>query len=248
VEFEDRLATATPEGIELELMLAGLGSRATAGLVDLVLKALLAGAVLLAAALALGDLGLAVVVPSIGLVLFLYDVLFEVLGDGRTPGKRLNALRVVRSSGRPVDLRASAVRNALRLVDGIAFSYLPTIVCVLATRRNQRPGDLAADTLVVRDVRAVQASPRALAPPPGAGEIVLDVTGVGREELAAVRSFLARRDELDSSVRVRLASQLAAALRPRVGGATTGLPNERLLEHVAAAKAAAADVTPGRTP
>jgi len=234
VEFEDRLATATPEGIELERTLAGLGSRATAGLVDLLLKGLLAGAAVVGASLALGDLGLAVAVPSIGLVLFLYDVLFEVLGDGRTPGKRLNALRVVRTSGRPVDLRASAVRNALRIVDGLPLSYLPTIVCVLATPRNQRPGDLAADTLVVRDPRPGRASAPAV-PVPAAEDVVLDVTGIDADDVAAVRAFLARRHELDAAVRTRLAAQLAASLAPKVGGAADRQP-ERFLEHVAAAK------------
>ena len=50
-------------------------------------------------------------------LVFFYDVLFEVLGGGRTPGKRWTGLRVVRSGGRPVTFARSSVRNVLRLID-----------------------------------------------------------------------------------------------------------------------------------
>ena len=57
-----------------------------------------------------------------------YDVAFEVLNSGRTPGKSLNGLRVVRESGAPVTFGASAVRNVLRLVDFLPGWYLVGII------------------------------------------------------------------------------------------------------------------------
>ena len=47
-------------------------------------------------------------------VLWGYYVLFEALADGRTPGKRLQRLRVVRDGGYSVTFAASAVRNLMR--------------------------------------------------------------------------------------------------------------------------------------
>ena len=235
MEYEDRLTIATPEGVELDLTLAGLGSRFVAGGIDLTIKAILV--VLLAIAFAvLGDIGIAIVIPMVALVVFAYDVLWEVLGQGRTPGKRWAGLRVVRGDGAPVDLRASLVRNVLRLIDGWPLMYLPTVVLIVATRRNQRLGDLAADTIVVRPRRGGQGP----SGPPVAAEIPApdwDVSAVSDEDLAALRAFLERRTTLDGAARARIARRLEAALRERVGGATEP-DTERFLEGVAAAKLA----------
>ena len=81
MEYEDRVRISTPEGVDVELTLAGIGSRFIAALLDLLVQ----GSVLIAAAVSLGVLGgdgdggsLAVAVYSIifFLVFFGYDVLF----------------------------------------------------------------------------------------------------------------------------------------------------------------------------
>ena len=185
VQYEDRITIPTPEGVELELTLAGLGSRAVAGAVDLILKLLLVGMLLTLLLGALGSAGVILILPAIGLSMLAYDVAFEVLADGRTPGKRGTGLRVVRSSGRRVDFMASMIRNLVRLVDGYPLGFMPTVVSILVTRRNQRLGDLAADTVVVRDRRAIDlagagpGAPRTRGDPFGAGPR-WDVSAVGR--------------------------------------------------------------------
>ncbi len=234
MEYEDRITIPTAEGVSLELTLAGLGSRALAGALDLLVQFLLIVALTILLSAAIGfDLAAEIILPLFGLVLVGYHVVFETRAGGRTPGKRVNGLRVVRSSGRPVDLGASAVRNILRLVDGVALGYLPTVVTILVTRRNQRPGDLAADTVVVRDRRARDKRPRgqsaAGAREPAARAATWDVSAVGAEDIATVRAFLERRANLDAKARARLAGRLDAALRPQVGGADETDP-ERFLE------------------
>ena len=246
MQYEDRITIATPEGVALELTLAGLGSRAVAGGLDLLFKGLVVGLVLLVLIGLLGSDGALVILPAIGLTMLLYDVGFETLRAGRTPGKSIAGLRVVRSSGRPVDLTASMIRNVLRLVDGIALSYVPTIVSIAATARNQRPGDLAADTVVIRERRGIdakRASFAAAAPSasaqqgPGAAGAAWDVSAVRVEDIATVRAFLERRHDLARDARARLAAQLDGALRPSVGGADVSDP-ERFLEILYDAKRA----------
>lgn len=218
--LDDRVAIATPEGVDLELTLAGLGSRAIAGGIDLAIKGALIG-LLAIALLTTGVLGLTLLVPVIAIVLMGYDIAFETLAQGRTPGKRMNGLRVVREGGSPVDVTSSAIRNVLRLVDGLPLSYAPTIVSIAVTRRNQRPGDLVAGTLVIRERLAatgVESTDPGPEPPP-LEEVGWDVSAVGADQMAMVRSFLARRDGLRPEARARLAEQLAAGLRPCVGGA-----------------------------
>jgi uncharacterized RDD family membrane protein YckC len=241
VEYEDRISIATPEGVDLELTLAGLGSRFIAELIDVVIEIVLA----VAAAVTLGWLGgfgqaaLAIVVFA---VLFLYHPFFELLASGRTPGKRTNGLRVVMDGGQPVNLRASAIRNTVRLLDFLPALYLIGSISILVSRRNQRLGDLAAATIVVRERRGstpmLEASwLRAPEPAPPVAA-TWDVSGISASELAAVRSFLQRRHELSHDARTHLAAELARRLSPKVAGVQPGVEGERFLETLAAAKAA----------
>ncbi len=68
---------------------------------------------------------------------------------GQTLGKRLLGIVVVMEDGSPCDMRASAIRNLLRIVDG-AFGYLVGLVVILLTDDDQRVGDLVGDTVVAR--------------------------------------------------------------------------------------------------
>jgi uncharacterized RDD family membrane protein YckC len=69
---------------------------------------------------------------------------------GQTLGKMLLGIKVVREdTGEVPGLKAAAIRTALRIVDGL-FSYLVAFIAVLASQKNQRLGDMAANTLVVR--------------------------------------------------------------------------------------------------
>jgi uncharacterized RDD family membrane protein YckC len=251
-DYQDRLRIATPEGVTVELVLAGVGSRFFASLIDLTFKGLLIlGAFVLGAVI--GDLGVALYSVAVFAIYFGYDVAFEVLANGRTPGKRWTGLRVLRDDGRPVDLLSSAIRNVVRLVDGLPLSYLPAMISILVTKRNQRLGDLAAGTIVVREpgAKGPAAAPTfAGFAPPGrvattaaahaaapTANGALDVSAVSADDLAAVRAFLDRRPDLPPAVRGDLARRIASALAPRVGGAAAGLRDEDLIEAVAAAKA-----------
>jgi uncharacterized RDD family membrane protein YckC len=241
MEFEDRLTIATPEGVDLELTLAGVGSRFASALIDYVIQLL----ILIALALILGvGIGLnsesgysaAAWIVAAFILFISYDVAFEVLASGRTPGKRLNGLRVVRENGAPITFTASAVRNVMRLIDILPGTYLVGICSILVSSQNQRLGDHAAGTLVVRERKPLPAEPvvrsyrRVEAP-------AWDTSAIGPAEVTAVRSFLARRDVLTWDARQQLAAELAARLRPKVGGATGGESPELFLERLAAAKA-----------
>jgi uncharacterized RDD family membrane protein YckC len=232
VELEDRVTIATPEGLPIGLQLAGAGSRFIAGGFDFVLELVIIGlVVLLAAALLGGALATAVAAISVFAVIWFYHVLFEVLGGGRSPGKRLVHLRVLRDDGTPVDFSASAIRNLLRIID-IIFLYIPALLFIIFTRRNQRLGDLAAGTLVVREAPKPK---RSLAPPARA-ELRLDVSAISDAEVLAVRRFLTRREDLDPEARRRLAHRLASGLGAKVAGAPADTDPERFLEALVTAK------------
>jgi uncharacterized RDD family membrane protein YckC len=244
-EYEDRLTITTPEGVELSLTLAGVGSRFIAAIVDATIEGILLIALALLIFLTDGfgggeNAAVAIYVVALFLVFWGYDVAFEVLASGRTPGKRWNGLRVVLSGGQPIGFFASATRNLLRLIDWLPSLYLVGIVAILVTEKNQRLGDVVAGSLVVRERRGYRYSP---APPPvslrraGATYEAWDVSAVTVEEVAAVRAFLERRHEIEWNARCELAATLARRLRPKVSGAAGGLADEQFLEQLVVAKA-----------
>jgi hypothetical protein len=147
---------------------------------------------------------------------------------------------------------SSAIRNILRLIDGLPTSYVPGMISILATKRNQRLGDLAAGTIVIHEDPVAAPARRPAAAPAGGpwappahpaspswrpSGPVWDVSAVSAEELAAVRSFLERRWQLGFGARGQLALQLADALWPKVGGAPPGLSPEQFLEQLEQQKA-----------
>jgi uncharacterized RDD family membrane protein YckC len=237
MEYEDRRTISTPEGVQLALPLAGIGSRFMALLIDLLIGAVVMTIAIVGTLAAVGDVAAEIVATcAFLLIVVVYNVVFEVFGGGRTIGKRAARLRVVSDDGAQVGLRASLIRNVIRILE-LSLLYIPALVSVLATRNNQRLGDLAAGTLVVRDQRP--ASVVGTAAPLVAPERFAnwDVTGIGEPESAAVRAFLERRNALRPGARRTLAAQLAGQLRPLVAGVRPGLDDETFLEHLAAAKA-----------
>jgi len=238
VGFEDRLAIATPEGVEVELTLAGIGSRVIAGTIDVIIEILLLGALAVLLHF-LGTIGTAVYASLYFAVIFFYDVLFEVLGGGKTPGKRWTGLRVVRAGGRPITFVRSALRNILRLIDILPIAYAIGMTAIFITPRNQRIGDLAAGTHVLRDRHGDRRRGEAPTPLPSfdAGPAAdWDVSAVSSADVATVRAFLERRHTLQPHPRSTLAAELATRLGPRVGGANEQ-SDERFLEMLVAAKA-----------
>jgi len=238
IGVQETLRIATPEGVSLELPLAGIGSRFVALLVDSLLQSLIFTAVIVLLIVAEADDFAAFAVTGLTFfsLLFVYPIAFELAAGGRTPGKRWSSLRVVCDNGSPVTFRASALRNLLRLVDVLPGLYLVGAVAIFATRGNQRLGDLAAGTIVVREPRAKAFS---LEPFTAVAEVApadlpaWDVSGLNQAELAALRRFLERRGALDLVPRNLLARDLADRLRPRVGGVGADLAPERFLELIA---------------
>jgi len=248
MEYEDRRTIATPEGVQLALPLAGIGTRFLQELIDVLIGGT-AAVILVLFAFAIGDEMVATIVGAAAFLVFYvgYFVLFEVAGGGRTIGSRAAGLRVVMDGGGPVGLRASLIRNVIRLLEGLPTSYIPAIISILASKNNQRLGDLAAGTLVVRDVKAPAYETPKLHIPPAQFQS-WDVAGVGESELMAVRTFLDRRHSFAPGPRAALAAELATKLRPRVPGVRPGLHDEQFLEYLAAAKSGATAPPVGGSP
>lgn len=237
--FEDRITIATPEGVDLDLPLAGLGSRFVATLIDVLVYGIPIIALVLVGFGSGNGFVLAITVVAVFATILGFDIAFETLNRGRTPGKALLRIRVVRAGGGPVRFLDSAVRNLLRLIDWLPSLYTIGLIAILVSERNQRLGDLAVGTLVVRDH-----PPAPVWSTPGTGVGVhphaadWDVSAIGDDEVRALRRFLERRDELAPDARGHLATELARRVVPRVAGPSGTEPPEFVLEQIVAVKAA----------
>jgi uncharacterized RDD family membrane protein YckC len=151
----------TPELVEIQMPLAGLGSRFIALLVDTVLWfaalwiIIILFILLLPAFSAFNNLSAqwlyAIAIFLVFLFNWGYFTLFEAYWNGQTPGKKIAKIRVIQRSGRPIGLFESMARNFIRYIDQIPSFYAVGLISVFVTRQHQRLGDLAAGTLVVRE-------------------------------------------------------------------------------------------------
>jgi uncharacterized RDD family membrane protein YckC len=241
----DQLNIDTPELVDIQLPLAGIGSRFIALLVDMLIW--FAGFIVLAIVLAIFLPGIeafskiseqwavAAAIFMLFLLFWGYFTLFEAFWNGRTPGKRVARIRVIQRSGRAISLFESMARNLVRYVDMQPFPmYAVGVIAIFTTRQHQRLGDLAAGTLVVRD--RVQDAPlwgesgartftapafdRSAPAPEPHNAYSLPTTGIAKlssSDLEVLEGFFARRLDMSLETRHMLAERIAAAIQAKSG-------------------------------
>lgn len=212
----------TPEAVVLDLQTASAGWRLLGRLIDVVLT--FAGFSVISAALALaGPAGLEgtalVVLYSFAFVaaVLVYPALMEGLWDGRTLGKAVAGLRVVRTDGGPIGFRHAVVRAGFGLIEVWVTLGSVGLTAMLLSPREQRLGDMAAGTLVLRYRRARALRPVLLLVPPGYEEFVrtIDVGAMTAADYEVVRSFLVRWRDFGDRRRPAVAAKVAAPLWQR---------------------------------
>lgn len=237
----EKLTIETPEQIALEFPLASAGSRFLAVAIDTLIQLggfAVLGLLALGAALIRIDLdsvfgtwALAALVIA-GFVLYYgYYALFEALWNGQTPGKRAIRLRVITTSGRPITVFDALLRNLLRIVDQLPGIYTVGLLSIFLTERNQRLGDLAADTVVVHE----QPIERHEIPERRVATSRRGAARLSPQEITVIETFLARRRSLPDHLRAATAKSLAERMRGRLDmPADAVVADEVLLEEIAA--------------
>ena len=231
------LEVRTPESIAFSYELAGLGSRFLAVSVDVTIQTLVMIGIiwgLIYAGSHVRDvsaptkiessLAIAFIATIIFIVYFGYFILFETFWNGQTPGKKMMGLRVVRDGGYPADFGSVAIRNLIRVGEFVVGLYAISAVAALMSPENKRLGDMAAGTIVVRDVRAAKLADLLEEPAETAHPLMLS-----SQERALIDQFVARRDGMAPHNRAMMASKIAERIRPRVSRDLQQLDDEELL-------------------
>lgn len=149
------LVVTTPERVSFQFQVAGMGTRAIAQILDLlILAGVLFGVYF--AAIAFGEAGADVVAYLIAVigsfvVIFGYFWACEAFWSGQTIGKKVFRLRAVGDRGEPMTFVQAGIRNVIRLVDFLPYGYGVGMVVLFMNGKGKRLGDLAAGTIVVKD-------------------------------------------------------------------------------------------------
>jgi len=148
------MAVQTPEGIEYILFPAGIPVRACAWGIDCLVRGVILFCLLIFTSVFFEIMGLWFLFIMNFVLDWFYYVVFELVWNGQTPGKRIMGIRVVGSDGTPVAAGASFLRNLLRFADGFFNLYLIAFICMSVSPGFRRIGDWAGDTLVIYTSRS----------------------------------------------------------------------------------------------
>jgi uncharacterized RDD family membrane protein YckC len=228
MQFFKQIKQQTPESVELEFTLAGIGSRAYALAIDylflgvaillVVLVATMLSSQLIALVDSLGGLGnvelwlLALAMLALFIIYVGYFALLEANSQGQTPGKRFAKIRVIRDDGRPVGIFQTSLRALLRPVD--EFLFLGFLFIVFFNGQEKRLGDLVAGTLVIQAEQQAEQKGALLLSETAkkAAKALLDVSDLSLllpDDFATVKQYLERRSQMLSQSRQSLALRLA---------------------------------------
>lgn len=207
-------------GVDVELRIAGPGSRSYAFVIDWHIRFILALGWFFAAALIYTGSFLffseggprdslfyfIVLVPTM-IIYFLYHPILEIAMHGRTPGKRMAGVRLVSRTGDIPGAGALLLRNVFRIIDSMPFVYLVGLVTVIFTEHHVRIGDLAAGTLLVHDNVEGEKSFASVHAAANAG-------GLSPQSADLVQELLDRWPALDDATRANIARSLIARIDP----------------------------------
>jgi uncharacterized RDD family membrane protein YckC len=228
----DRLDIETPEQIALELPLAGIGSRFLALATDSLLQffavvaLFIIGAFAVAGSDTLGKwdgirffsqtVGAFVVVLVPFCLYWGYFAFFEILWQGRTPGKRVAGIRVIHQSGRPMTSIECLGRNLMRGVDILPGMYGVGLITMLCNQQNRRLGDFVAGTIVVHD-KALDSVTPTWGEQNSAEALAPELRKLTPDDLVLIETYLNRRYEVDQVVRATTAQRIVAMVSQKSG-------------------------------
>jgi uncharacterized RDD family membrane protein YckC len=222
----EKLTIETPEQIELEFPVAGVGSRGMALLVDTLIQAVVVIVVLIITSLVSPDLsrywvaaGKWMMAATILLMFCLYwgyFAIFEIFWNGQTPGKKQARIRVITASGRPITAFEAIARNFLRAVDSQG-GYIVGAIAIAVDKKNRRLGDMVAGTVVIHELQEqgdsywyAQKGDAVVKPS------VEAVTAMTAQEFQLIETFLNRRLDLPYEQRVQTAWTIADRIGSRL--------------------------------
>jgi uncharacterized RDD family membrane protein YckC len=156
----DNFQIETAQNVNIVQNVAGVGERILAHLIDsAIIVIYVIVAVVLLTWLEVSDDGfIFLLFMTFGLPVFVYHLVWETFWNGRSPGKAVMKLRVVKLDGSKPAFSNYFIRWLIRLVDISLTSGALAVVTILMNGRGQRLGDIAATTTVITEKKTIHFS------------------------------------------------------------------------------------------
>jgi uncharacterized RDD family membrane protein YckC len=228
MHFLNRITLQTPESVELEFLLAGIGNRSLALLIDYIVW----GSMLFVFTMTVtifneliagifkqifgsqANLWLSAIALMIFFLIYVgYFVFFEVIWQGQTPGKRYTKIRVIRDDGRRESIQQALLRALLR-----PFDDLLTIgfFLILLGKQEKRLGDIVAGTLVIQEEYLVAPNFQVSSQGEEFVAELLETANIAQlkpDDFALIRDYLQRRKNISPKAKAELSLNLARQTR-----------------------------------
>jgi uncharacterized RDD family membrane protein YckC len=162
--MNDIYKVVTPENIELNYEVAGIGSRFLAVAIDTLIQGILIvgvfsslnilklSALLSTVANWTTSLTGALLICLLFVILIGYYIILETVMNGQTVGKKLVNIRVRREGGYAPTFWVILLRNVIRMIDFLPSFYGFGLIVMFFNKRAKRLGDYAAGTIVVKEL------------------------------------------------------------------------------------------------
>ena len=228
MKFLNRVKSQTPESVELEFILAGVGNRTQALTIDYIVWGFTLFILLVIWGLAYSQipwlqaksarLWLAAIQILIIFAVYIgYFILFETLWRGQTPGKRYVKIRVIRDDGRNVGIQQSILRALLRPIDDILFIGL---LLIMFSKQEKRLGDWVAGTILIQEgqtvtTQKIDVSLEAI----DMSTWLIEkgqIAALTPDEFATIRKYLQRYSNLTPDAKIQVSDRLAQRLLERI--------------------------------
>lgn len=226
----DNIKIQTTQNVDIEYELASVGDRILATLLDYVFFIGYGILIVIAA----GFMGSFIernfwILIVLFLPVLLYDLLCEMFFQGKSFGKMIMKIKVVKLDGTQAGFGAYLLRWLLRIIDTRLFSGGVALIAIIANGKGQRIGDMAAGTTVIKMKQKVTLNDTILNKVAPTYTIVFpEVSKLSDSDIAIIKEVMVMSIRTGNSQAIeRLAIKTKTAM-----GITTNLPHTQFLSTV----------------
>lgn len=213
----DAGTVTTGEAVELEIEPASVGMRAVSCLIDFVILVLAYYLLIIVALTGLltsiapsKSLLTALMLIFYVLILVAFPIMLETFTRGKSIGKYICGLRIVRSDGGSVRFRHALIRSLLWQFEVLALTGAPAALVGLLSPQGKRIGDYLAGTYATRDrARRVRTQLTQMPPRMAGWADVADMRTLPDPLARRIAQFLSHAASMTPDSRGRLAAGLA---------------------------------------
>ena len=150
-----QLALKTTQNVVIEYPASTVFERIVAGILDLFIVSILSWFFIYMASKLFGKFNVdqmgqifLMLMPLV--IMIMYHTLSEYLANGQSVGKKVLGIRMVRVDGQRAGMREAILRSIVLILDLVLSSGVLGILMISISRRQQRLGDMAANTVVIK--------------------------------------------------------------------------------------------------